>query len=180
MGLRLVSKGGAEITTLHRSVLRCDGCGTVCKSQSKVFCPACGHATLSKVSVTVGSDGTEHIGVRKRFTLRGTRYYSLPSFDCPIQFPQGSLLATDFFVNFLQQIGSIQQLHMVSLMLAFLVQKSKNRYLLVCGTLRQAGGGLPCYASMLVLFVHIFQVRSNDNEYIYLISIRWWFTAGFP
>ena len=73
MGLRLQSKGGAQITSLQRSVLRCDGCSNVCKSQSKLFCPACGHATLSKVSVTVGPDGTEHFGVRKRFTLRGTR-----------------------------------------------------------------------------------------------------------
>ena len=79
MGLRLVSKGGAQITSLQRSVLRCDGCGNVCKSQSKVFCPACGHATLSKVSVTVGPDGTEHFGVRKRFTLRGTRCSPSPS-----------------------------------------------------------------------------------------------------
>jgi hypothetical protein len=80
MGLRLVSKGGAEIKALHRSVLRCEGCATICKSQSKVFCPACGHATLSKVAVTVAPDGTEHIGVRKRFTLRGTRCLSPPLF----------------------------------------------------------------------------------------------------
>lgn len=93
MGLRLVSKRGAEITSLQRSVLRCEGCFNICKSQSKLFCPACGHATLSKVSVTVGPDGTEHFGVRTRFTLRGTRYCSSCFPDCPVPAPP-SLIST--------------------------------------------------------------------------------------
>eukprot|EP00892_Ulva_mutabilis_P007260 jgi/Ulvmu1/4906/UM020_0192.1 len=77
MGLRLQSKGGLRITQIQRSVLRCDACSQVVKSQNKMFCPACGHATLSRVTVTIGPDGAEHYGVRKRHTLKGTRF-SLP------------------------------------------------------------------------------------------------------
>jgi hypothetical protein len=73
MGLRLVSKGGKEVTHVQQFVQRCEGCGTICKSQSKVFCPACGHATLAKVTVGIRPDGAEQYGIRKRFTLRGTR-----------------------------------------------------------------------------------------------------------
>ena len=73
MGLRLESKGGKRITSLQRVVQRCDGCRTVIKSAAKLFCPACGHATLSRVSVTIGPDGMEQYGVRKKHVLRGTR-----------------------------------------------------------------------------------------------------------
>lgn len=77
MGLRLQSKGGRSITNIQRSVLRCDACSQVVKSQNKMFCPACGHATLSRVSVSIGPDGAEHYGVRNRHTLKGTRYDSV-------------------------------------------------------------------------------------------------------
>lgn len=78
MGLRLQSKGGRSITNIQRSVLRCDACSQVVKSQNKMFCPACGHATLSRVSVSIGPDGAEHYGVRKRHTLKGTRCARTP------------------------------------------------------------------------------------------------------
>ena len=74
MGLRLSSRSGQRITTLQRFAMRCDGCATVCQATGKVFCPACGHATLSRVSVSVGPDGVEQYGVRRKHVLRGTRY----------------------------------------------------------------------------------------------------------
>ena len=43
----------------------------------RLFCPHCGNATLDKVELTIGPDGTEQYGVRKRFNTRGTRF-SLP------------------------------------------------------------------------------------------------------
>jgi RNA-binding protein NOB1 len=73
MGLRLESKGGLRITRVQRSLLRCDGCQAICKSATKVFCPKCGHPTLSSILVTVGPDGVEQFGVRRKTILRGTR-----------------------------------------------------------------------------------------------------------
>ena len=42
-----------------------------------MFCPRCGNMTMERVEVTVGADGAEYFGVRKKHILRGTRY-SLP------------------------------------------------------------------------------------------------------
>jgi hypothetical protein len=74
MGLQLESKGGDRIVRVQRALLRCDGCQAICKSASKLFCPKCGHPTLSRVSVTVGPDGVEQFGVRRKTILRGTRF----------------------------------------------------------------------------------------------------------
>ena len=73
MGLRLSSRSGRRIRQLERFVLRCDACHTVTKNTSKLFCPACGHATLSRVTVMIDADGAEQYGVRKKHILRGTR-----------------------------------------------------------------------------------------------------------
>lgn len=43
----------------------------------RLFCPQCGNATMDKVEVTIGSEGQEQYGVRKKHNLRGTRF-SLP------------------------------------------------------------------------------------------------------
>ena len=43
----------------------------------RMFCPACGNATLDKVEVVTGPDGAQCFGVRRRHNLRGTRF-SLP------------------------------------------------------------------------------------------------------
>ncbi len=43
----------------------------------RLFCPRCGNMALERVEVSVGPDGAEFFGVRKRHVLRGTRY-SLP------------------------------------------------------------------------------------------------------
>jgi RNA-binding protein NOB1 len=77
MGLRLETKGGAMITRVQRAVLRCDGCHAVSQDTSKLFCPSCGHASLARVSVTVGPEGVEQYGIRKKRVLRGTRCVDL-------------------------------------------------------------------------------------------------------
>ena len=58
---------------------RSDGCiFCPCSLQiSRLFCPQCGNASLDKVELTIGPDGAEQFGVRKKHNLRGTRY-SLP------------------------------------------------------------------------------------------------------
>lgn len=47
------------------------------KDASKLFCPRCGNATMERVEVSVGPDGAEFFGVRKKYCLKGTRF-SLP------------------------------------------------------------------------------------------------------
>jgi RNA-binding protein NOB1 len=49
----------------------------VTKEMERVFCPRCGNLTLERVEVSVGADGAEFYGVKKRHVLRGTKY-SLP------------------------------------------------------------------------------------------------------
>ncbi|GFR39822.1 hypothetical protein Agub_g315 [Astrephomene gubernaculifera] len=77
MGLRLVTRDGKQITRVSRWALRCSACFFVTKEAGRLFCPRCGNMTLDKVEVTVGPDGAEFFGVRKKFILRGTRF-SLP------------------------------------------------------------------------------------------------------
>ncbi|KAL4438664.1 hypothetical protein ABPG77_006268 [Micractinium sp. CCAP 211/92] len=77
MGLRLVTPDGRRITRLSRWVLRCTACFLVTKEMGRLFCPRCGNATLDKVQLVVGPDGTEQYGVRRKHILRGTRF-SLP------------------------------------------------------------------------------------------------------
>jgi Nin one binding (NOB1) Zn-ribbon like len=79
MGLRLETKGGAMVSQVQQAVLRCDGCRAVCLDTSKLFCPSCGHASLARVSVTVGPAGVEQYGIRKKHVLRGTRCIQLSS-----------------------------------------------------------------------------------------------------
>ena len=42
-----------------------------------MFCPNCGNMAMERVEVTVGPDGAEYFGVRKKHCLKGTRF-SLP------------------------------------------------------------------------------------------------------
>lgn len=62
---------------LSRYVLRCSGCFAVSREMERIFCPRCGNMTLERVEVTVGPDGAELFGVRRKHILRGTKY-SLP------------------------------------------------------------------------------------------------------
>ncbi|PSC73917.1 RNA-binding NOB1 [Micractinium conductrix] len=77
MGLRLVTPDGRRITRLSRWVLRCTACFLVTKEMGRLFCPRCGNATLDKVQLVVGPDGSEQYGVKRKHILRGTRF-SLP------------------------------------------------------------------------------------------------------
>ena len=78
MGLRLIAPDGLRITRLQRWVLRCHACFGVTRDVGRHFCERCGNAALQRVTLTVGADGAECVGVRKRHNLRGTRY-SLPA-----------------------------------------------------------------------------------------------------
>ena len=78
MGLRLIAPDGLRITRLQRWVLRCHACGGVTREVERHFCGRCGNATLQRVTLTVDASGAEHVGVRRRHNLRGTRY-SLPA-----------------------------------------------------------------------------------------------------
>ena len=64
---------------LSRWALRCHACFHVTKEQgaTKMFCPRCGNMTMERVEVSVGPDGTEFFGVRRKHCLKGTRF-SLP------------------------------------------------------------------------------------------------------
>ena len=77
MGLRLAAPDGHRITSVSRWVLRCSACYQVTKEVGRLFCPRCGNAALDKVKVTVGADGAEQYGVKKKHILRGTKF-SLP------------------------------------------------------------------------------------------------------
>eukprot|EP00798_Chlamydomonas_sp_ICE-L_P002831 gene2831-17779_t len=72
MGLRLVAKDGSQITRLSRWALRCTACMFATKQAGRMFCPRCGNMTMERVEVTVGADGAEYLGVRKKHVLRGT------------------------------------------------------------------------------------------------------------
>jgi len=78
MGLRLVAPDGLRITRLQRWVLRCHACTAVSRDVGRHFCGRCGNAAMQRVSLTVDGSGVEHVGVRRRHNLRGTRY-SLPA-----------------------------------------------------------------------------------------------------
>jgi len=78
MGLRLTTPDGMRVSELRRWVLRCHACGDVTKQTTRVFCAKCGNATLQKVQHTVGANGAEQFGVRRKHKIRGTRF-SLPA-----------------------------------------------------------------------------------------------------
>lgn len=77
MGLALAAPDGRQITSVSRFVLRCTACQQVTKEMGRVFCPKCGNATLDRVKITTGADGSELVGVRRKHILRGTKF-SLP------------------------------------------------------------------------------------------------------
>jgi RNA-binding protein NOB1 len=78
MGLRLTTPDGMRVSELRRWVLRCHACGDVTKQTTRVFCAKCGNATLQKVQHTVGANGAEQFGVRRKHKIRGTKF-SLPA-----------------------------------------------------------------------------------------------------
>ena len=78
IGLRVLNMDGLVVREVKQYVLKCHACFKICHDASKLFCPACGNATLMRVSMYVNADGT--VGYSKgikNFNLRGTKY-SLP------------------------------------------------------------------------------------------------------
>ncbi len=82
MGLNLVGVHGSRVRSVKSFVLRCHACMKVCKDMEKKFCPVCGNATLTKVSVTVDDTAKGgfqlHLKKNYKFNLRGTKY-SIPA-----------------------------------------------------------------------------------------------------
>eukprot|EP00951_Prasinocladus_malaysianus_P017991 scaffold142716_cov52-Prasinocladus_malaysianus.AAC.1 len=77
IGLRLVTPDGRRVKKIHTWILRCSACRSITQEVSRLFCPQCGNATLDRVEITIGPNGEEMYGVRKKHNLRGTKY-SLP------------------------------------------------------------------------------------------------------
>ncbi|KAJ2859524.1 20S-pre-rRNA D-site endonuclease nob1 [Coemansia erecta] len=79
MGLHLVTPDGVSVRGLRTWVMRCHACFHLTSDMGKQFCPACGHATLKRCSVSTGADGrlNVHLKANYRHNLRGT-VYSLP------------------------------------------------------------------------------------------------------
>ncbi|KAJ1949684.1 20S-pre-rRNA D-site endonuclease nob1 [Linderina macrospora] len=79
MGINLVTPDGIAVRRLRTWVLRCHACFALTGDMNKQFCPACGHPTLKRCSVTTGTNGQLQVHLKKdyRYNLRGT-VYSMP------------------------------------------------------------------------------------------------------
>lgn len=79
MGINLITPDGVRVTRLRTWVLRCHACGQLTGDMDKQFCGSCGHPTLKRCSVTVGSDGRLQVHLKQSYqhNLRGT-IFSMP------------------------------------------------------------------------------------------------------
>ncbi|KAJ1948715.1 20S-pre-rRNA D-site endonuclease nob1 [Linderina pennispora] len=79
MGINLVTPDGIAVRRLRTWVLRCHACFELTGDMNKQFCPACGHPTLKRCSVTTSTNGQLQVHLKKdyRYNLRGT-VYSMP------------------------------------------------------------------------------------------------------
>jgi len=78
MGLHLISIDGMRIKATKQNVLLCYSCGSVCKDQTKIFCPSCGNYTLKKTFCRVRDDGSMYVApLRYTPTKKGSKY-SIP------------------------------------------------------------------------------------------------------
>ncbi|KAF8338710.1 Nin one binding Zn-ribbon like-domain-containing protein [Cantharellus anzutake] len=86
--LPLISFEGRQLMEASTKMLRCHACCTLVKDPTKKFCPKCGNATLTRVSVSTaapppgsppGTAPTVHVHLKKNYkhNLRGT-IYSIP------------------------------------------------------------------------------------------------------
>jgi len=85
MGLLLTSHSGKIIDTVKQWVLKCDACFSIfpisaTHNEHNLFCKQCGNATLARLGVTLGSDGTPRYHYKKNRVqnTRGT-IYALPN-----------------------------------------------------------------------------------------------------
>lgn len=74
MNLQLVSYDNKHITNLRIFTRRCRDCFAICKDETKLFCPECGHPSLAKVPVYVMKGGIVRVGMPyESKSLRGTK-----------------------------------------------------------------------------------------------------------
>ncbi|KAJ2910318.1 20S-pre-rRNA D-site endonuclease nob1 [Coemansia aciculifera] len=79
MGINLVTPDGVAIHRLSTWVLRCHACFHLTGDMMRQFCPSCGHPTLKRCSVSIGSNGRlqVHLKANYKYNLRGT-VFSIP------------------------------------------------------------------------------------------------------
>jgi len=57
IGLKVVDTDGYVVKNVKQFVLKCHACFAICHDTNKQFCPACGNATMMRVSKWVQADG---------------------------------------------------------------------------------------------------------------------------
>ncbi|EGG08033.1 uncharacterized protein MELLADRAFT_47936 [Melampsora larici-populina 98AG31] len=82
IGLNVFGVGGRRIRDVKTFVLRCYGCFKICKDPTRKFCPTCGGATLTRVSITYTPSSPNgyilHLKSNFQYRNRGT-VYNIPS-----------------------------------------------------------------------------------------------------
>jgi len=82
IGLNVLGVGGKRIRDVKTFILRCYGCFKLCKDPTRKFCPTCGGATLTRVSITYTPSSPTgyilHLNPNFQYRNRGT-VYSIPS-----------------------------------------------------------------------------------------------------
>ncbi len=79
MGLRLLSIDGVAVTRVKQWARRCESCTKIVHDQERMFCPRCGNAYLSRVSISVDSvTGQLRVHLSKLWRPRKGCKYSIP------------------------------------------------------------------------------------------------------
>jgi RNA-binding protein NOB1 len=79
MGLRLLSIDGVAVTRVKQWARRCESCAKIVHDQERMFCPRCGNAYLSRVSISVDSvTGQLRVHLSKLWRPRKGCKYSIP------------------------------------------------------------------------------------------------------
>lgn len=79
MGLRLLSIDGVAVTRVKQWARRCESCAKIVHDQERMFCPRCGNAYLSRVSISVDSEtGQLRVHLSKLWRPRRGCKYSIP------------------------------------------------------------------------------------------------------
>ena len=75
MGIPLLSVEGMVIKKIKSYVLECFTCLSICRDNSKLFCPSCGHNTMLRVTCSFNKDGSFILYRKKGFQVstRGMR-----------------------------------------------------------------------------------------------------------
>lgn len=81
VGLPLLSLDGMTVKRIQQWILRCSACFKTCKELSRLFCPICGSAAMSRVACSVDARAGNlrlHMRKKRKNNLRGTKY-SIPA-----------------------------------------------------------------------------------------------------